>query len=202
MKSIEQMLTTMRQREKIPASLHRTTIRTRLLESYPETKLAVFETRIGWVGVAFSERGIIALHLPRPSRAHTLRDLQNEFPRGNLIVDPPADIARELREYALGRRREFDLPLDWSAIKPFQRAVLMAARKIPFGETRSYGWIAHEIGNPRASRAVGQALHNNPVPIIVPCHRVLASNGGLGGYAGGLALKKKLLQLEGATINL
>ncbi len=200
MKSIEQMLTAMHQREKIPPSLHRATIRTRLLESFPETNLAVFETRIGWVGIVFSDRGIITLHLPRVSRAHALRNLQNEFPRGVLVAHAPANIARELREYALGRRREFDLLLDWSAVKPFQHAVLLAARTIPFGETRSYGWIAREIGNPRASRAVGQALHNNPVPIIVPCHRVLASNGGLGGYAGGLELKRKLLELEGVAL--
>jgi len=200
MKSVEELLVAIQQREKIPASSHRAAIRTRLLQAYPETKLAVFETQIGWVGIAFSDRGIIALHLPRRSHAQAMRDLQSEFPHG-VLADSPADIAREMREYALGRRREFNLPLDWSAVKPFQRAVLMAARKIPFGETRSYGWIANEIGNPRASRAVGQALHNNPVPIIVPCHRVLASNGGLGGYAGGLALKRKLLQLEGAVLN-
>lgn len=200
MKSIEQMLTAMHQREKILPSAHRAAIRARVLEAFAETQLAIFETRLGWVGIVFSDRGIVALHLPRPARAQALRDLQNKFPRGVLVAVPPADIAREVREYALGHRREFDLSLDWSAIKPFQRAVLMAARKIPFGETRSYSWVAHEIGNPRASRAVGQALHHNPVPIIVPCHRVLASNGGLGGYAGGLALKRKLLKLEGAVL--
>jgi len=201
MKSVEQRLVALREREKIPASLRRNAIRARLLNAYPATRLAIFETSLGWVGVAFSNRGIRALHLPRGSRAHALRDLQRAFPYG-VIAAPPANIAHELREYAQGRRREFDVTLDWSALKPFQRAVLMSAREIPFGETRSYGWLANAIGKPRASRAVGQALHNNPVPILVPCHRVVASDGGLGGYAGGLALKRKLLALEGATLNL
>ncbi|MBI4787571.1 MAG: MGMT family protein [Chloroflexi bacterium] len=87
-------------------------------------------------------------------------------------------------------------------LKPFQRAVLIAISKIPFGETRSYGWVAREIGQPNAARAVGQALHTNPIPIIIPCHRVIASDGSLGGYGGGLPMKAKLLQLEGAALNL
>jgi methylated-DNA-[protein]-cysteine S-methyltransferase len=112
----------------------------------------------------------------------------------------PSEMLRELREYAAGRRRAFDLPLDWSSIKPFQRAVLKAASHIPFGETRSYGWIAQKIGKPRAARAVGQALGANPIPIILPCHRVIASSGKLGGYGGGLPMKVMLLKLEGATL--
>jgi len=136
--------------------------------------------------------------LPRHSRAQTLADLQSDFPRGVLVKEPPPAIARELIEYVEGRRNRFDLKLDWSSIKPFQRAVLQAAHKIPFGETRTYGWVARAIGKSQASRAVGRALATNPIPIILPCHRVLASDGGLHGYAGGLSLKKKLLQLEGA----
>jgi O-6-methylguanine DNA methyltransferase len=85
-------------------------------------------------------------------------------------------------------------------VKPFQRAVLTAIQKIPFGETRSYGWVARAIGKPRASRAVGQALGANPIPIIIPCHRIIASDGSLGGYGGGLPLKRKLLTLEGAML--
>ncbi|MBI5303297.1 MAG: methylated-DNA--[protein]-cysteine S-methyltransferase [Chloroflexi bacterium] len=131
-----------------------------------------------------------------------LRDLQRAFPDATTVDAPPADLARELREYAEGHRREFDVRLDWSLVKPFQRAVLQAAHRIPFGETRSYGWIARAIGKPGASRAVGQALGANPLPIILPCHRVISSDGGLGGYGGGLALKRKLLALEGAAVNL
>lgn len=202
MKSVEHLLVALHEREKIPAPRRRAKVRARLLAMRADKTIAIFETPLGWLGVAFSARGIATVHLPRGSRVHALRDLRTAYPDAILDAAPPANIARELREYAQGRRREFNLPLDWSAIKPFQRAVLQAAHTIPFGETRSYGWIAHAIGKPRASRAVGQALGANPIPIIVPCHRVVASDGGLGGYAGGLTLKKKLLQLEGATISL
>ena len=201
-KSIEARLIEMRQREKIPAPTRRAAIRARLIESFAETNYALFETRLGWIGVAWNARGIAGLELPRAARAQILHALEKEFPHGALRAHPPASIARELREYVAGKRRAFDQPLDWRAIKPFQRAVLQAARTIPFGETRSYGWIAQKIGNPRASRAVGRALGANPIPIILPCHRVIASDGGLGGYGGGVPLKKKLLQLEGAVLNL
>jgi methylated-DNA-[protein]-cysteine S-methyltransferase len=183
----------------IPASTRRELIRTRLLEQYAGIRLAVFQTRLGWVGLAWTTRGIIALNLPRATRAHALRDLQRAFPLATVVNAPPA-IVRELREYAQGHRHRFDLPLDWSSLKPFQRAVLETAKQIPFGETRSYGWIAEQIGKPRAARAVGQALRSNPIPIILPCHRVVRGDGGLGGYAGGIALKRKLLTLEGAML--
>lgn len=192
------VLTEMRQREIIPASTRRASIRAKLLDIFSEIKLAVFETRIGWIGVAWNERGIIALNLPRATRAQAVHDLRFDYPAAALLDSAPSEIVRELREYVEGQRNRFALKLDWSTLKPFQRAVLEAARKIPFGETRSYGWIAKQIGKPRASRAVGQALRTNPMPILLPCHRVISGDGGLGGYAGGLSLKRKLLTLEGA----
>lgn len=197
-KSIAQTLREMRKLEMIPRSTQRTAIRSRLVEQYADVRLAVFQTRLGWLGVAWNKRGIIALNLPRATRACALRDLRRTFPLAMLVENPPPDIARELREYAEGRRNRFDLPLDWLSLKPFQRQVLQTAKQIPFGETRSYGWIAERIGKPRAARAVGQALRTNPIPIILPCHRVIRGDGELGGYAGGLALKRKLLRLEGA----
>ena len=195
--ALTQMLKRMRAQEKIPASHRRAAIRARLLAEYPEIKLTVVPTRVGYIGLAWSVKGVVALRLPAASAGRTLRDLQIDFPTG-VVVDAPPEIVRELQEYAAGRNREFHIALDLSSLKPFQRAVLLAAQKIPFGETRSYGWIAQQIGKPRASRAVGQALHHNPIPIILPCHRVTSSDGGLGGYAGGLPLKRKLLALEGA----
>ena len=194
---IEQTLTYMRERERIPVSTRRATTRARLLEAYPETRFDVFQTRIGWIGVAWTARGIIALELPRRSRADVLKDLQNQFADG-VIADAPPQMKKELLEYAQGQRRVFDLPLDWALIKPFQRLVLTAANKIPFGETRTYGWVAKQIGKPRAARAVGRALATNPIPLILPCHRVIGSNGSLTGYGGGLPLKKKLLEMESA----
>ena len=113
--------------------------------------------------------------------------------------EPGARIARqaiaELQEYAAGRRKRFSMPLDLQGT-PFQRKVWKALCAIPYGETRSYLQIARAAGNPRASRAVGMANHNNPVAIVVPCHRVIASDGTLGGYGGGLEMKAKMLQLE------
>jgi methylated-DNA-[protein]-cysteine S-methyltransferase len=107
-------------------------------------------------------------------------------------------ITGQLREYFAGTRSGFDLSLDLDRLTPFQQSVLQAIRAIPRGAVWTYGQVAQTIGKPKASRAVGQALGNNPVPIIVPCHRVVAGGGGLGGYRGGLDRKRLLLHLEGA----
>jgi O-6-methylguanine DNA methyltransferase len=111
-----------------------------------------------------------------------------------------ARFAAQLRAYFAGERTQFDLALDLRQLTPFQRQVLQTTCRIPVGSTWTYGQIARAIGRPRASRAVGQALSRNPVPIVVPCHRVVATNGALRGYSGGggLASKKFLLALEGA----
>jgi len=104
---------------------------------------------------------------------------------------------REIREYCAGRRRRFTVTIDLSGVPPFHRKVLAAARRIPCGRTVTYGELARRAGSPRAARAAGQAMAHNPVPLIVPCHRVVAAGGGLGGFGGGLALKRRLLALEG-----
>jgi methylated-DNA-[protein]-cysteine S-methyltransferase len=109
-----------------------------------------------------------------------------------------APITGQLREYFAGARSGFDLSLDLDRLTPFQRSILQAIRNIPRGAVWTYGQVAQTIGKPKASRAVGQALGNNPVPIVVPCHRVVAGGGSLGGYRGGLDRKKLLLHLEGA----
>jgi methylated-DNA-[protein]-cysteine S-methyltransferase len=119
------------------------------------------------------------------------------------IVEAPARmdaVRRELDEYFAGRRRSFGLPVDLRLAAPFGRAVLQACARIPFGATSSYAAIAAEAGRPRASRAAGNALGANPVPIVVPCHRVLRTGGGLGGYTGGLEIKERLLTLEGVLL--
>lgn len=107
-----------------------------------------------------------------------------------------AEGARQLLDYLAGRRRVFDLPLR-PAGTPFQRRVWAALSAIPWGETRTYGQIARAIGAPTAARAVGQANHRNPIPIFIPCHRVIGAGGALTGYGGGLELKRILLELEG-----
>jgi methylated-DNA-[protein]-cysteine S-methyltransferase len=106
---------------------------------------------------------------------------------------------RELDEYFAGRRHRFELALDWQLTRGFARRVLQATARIPYGSVSSYKLVAAEAGSPRGSRAAGNALGSNPLPIVVPCHRVLHATGGLGGYTGGIERKRILLAVEGAT---
>jgi methylated-DNA-[protein]-cysteine S-methyltransferase len=112
-------------------------------------------------------------------------------------LDP---VRRQLDEYFDGRRREFELPIDWALTAGFTRRVLQATAAIPYGGLRTYREVAGDAGNPRATRAAGNALGANPMPIVVPCHRVVRTGGHLGGYTGGLDRKLFLLELEGATL--
>ena len=120
------------------------------------------------------------------------------------ILEAPArldDVRRELDEYFEHRRTTFDLPLDWALVGPFGRKVLRATAQIPFGEVSTYAKVAAEAGNPKASRAAGNALGSNPMPIVVPCHRVLHTGGkGIGNYTGGVHRKEALLRLEGVLL--
>ena len=109
--------------------------------------------------------------------------------------EPFRDVASQLGEYFDGKRRDFDLPIDPGA-NGFQADVLDALRRMPYGETRSYGEVAHSIGRPKAVRAVGAANGRNPLPIVIPCHRVIGHDGDLTGFGGGLAVKRYLLDLE------
>jgi methylated-DNA-[protein]-cysteine S-methyltransferase len=110
------------------------------------------------------------------------------------------DVRRELDEYFEGRRRDFDLPIDWALASAFGRRILKATAAIPFGEVSTYGAVAAKAGNPKASRAAGRALNTNPIPIVVPCHRVVGASGRLVGYAGGLDRKVTLLEIEGIEL--
>jgi methylated-DNA-[protein]-cysteine S-methyltransferase len=116
------------------------------------------------------------------------------------VLEAPArldPVRRELDEYFEGRRTEFDIPVDWSQLAGFTRKVLRATARIGFGETSTYAGVATRAGSPRAVRAAGNALGANPMPVIVPCHRVLRTGGALGGYTGGTERKEYLLRLEG-----
>jgi methylated-DNA-[protein]-cysteine S-methyltransferase len=119
------------------------------------------------------------------------------------MLEAPArldDVRRELDEYFEGRRHDFDLPIDWSLASQFGRRILKATAAIPFGQVSTYGKVAAQAGNPKASRAAGRALGANPIPIVVPCHRVIGSSGQLTGYTGGLHRKVALLQIEGIVL--
>jgi len=155
---------------------------------------------VGSLWVAVSEQGLVALEFGRPETEFRRR-LEQRLRRPAVRADDPTEEARrQVLDYLNGRRRRFSLPVDLRHLTVFQRRVLEAAQAVPRGQVSTYGQIARRIGRPRAARAVGQALGSNPVPIVIPCHRVLASDGRLGGYSGrgGLRTKAKLLRLEGA----
>jgi len=166
--------------------------------SAAEVACASARFAIGEIGVACSEKGLREVSIRR-SRSSATGHAQPPSSRASSARDPKATLARralaEIGEFLEGRRREFSVPLDLQGT-PFQLEVWNALRQIPYGETRSYADIARSVGRPKAARAVGMANHWNPVAIVVPCHRVVASDGSLGGYAGGLDLKTRLLRLE------
>lgn len=156
------------------------------------------ETPVGTFVVAATQRGLVSLSFERDPAFVTgvlARKLSPRIVRSSKRLDP---IKRELEEYFEGRRRNFDVPLDWSLVAGFNRKVLEATARIPYGGVSTYSDMARSAGSPRGARAAGNALHNNPIPIVVPCHRVLHRDGGLGGYGGGLPMKTFLLKLEGA----
>ncbi len=145
----------------------------------------IIRTKLGAFRVYFSSRGL--------SRLEFCKVGSKEQP----AVDPSYNLKRLLQQYAAGQPVRWKVPLDLSSGTEFQQKVWRVLRTIPRGETRSYGWIAQKVGKPKASRAVGAACGANPVPVIVPCHRVIAGNGSIGGFGGGLPMKRRLLRSEG-----
>ena len=159
-------------------------------------------TRVGELYVAVSERGLIALDFGQSERNFVERVQRRTQATLVRSREQCAEALRQVRDYLDGNRTAFDLPLDMSLMTDFQRQVLMVALNIPRGTWLTYGEVAKMIGRPQAARAVGQALGHNPVPIVIPCHRVLGADGALHGYSGGggLHMKAWLLQLEGAQL--
>ncbi len=155
----------------------------------------VIQTDSGWIALAASDEGLTDATLPQSSPERAIEQLGNDA-NGERSDDSFDDLADRFRDYFRGGRQTFPDNLDLSAGTPFQQAVWRTARSIPYGETRSYGWIATVIGRPKASRAVGQAMGSNPLAILIPCHRVVAGDGGLGGFGGGLDMKRQLLMIE------
>jgi methylated-DNA-[protein]-cysteine S-methyltransferase len=155
----------------------------------------VCETDLGWIGVVLSPAGLRATTLPHASRDGALGEVLALEATEEAPEEELNGLAERLRRYARGEPVSFADVLDFQRASPFLRAVWEATREIPFGQTCSYGELAARAGRPGAARAVGQAMARNPWPIIVPCHRVVASNG-LGGYGGRLDLKERLLRLE------
>ena len=161
-------------------------------------KYVVFNTEMGWVSILSSGKGLVRTTLPQTSIGEALNMLGEPISRAEHSPDYFGELQERLQCYFSGHRISFPDELDLSGTTPFQRLVWETTKLIPYGETRSYGWVAAYLRKPGAVRAVGQALSRNPLPIIIPCHRVIQSNGGLGGFTGGggLETKIKLLALE------
>jgi methylated-DNA-[protein]-cysteine S-methyltransferase len=156
------------------------------------------DSPVGELLVAVTDRGLVRLAFSGEAEDEVLTELASRVSARVLRVPKRTDaVRRELDEYFAGSRHGFDVPVDWSLVRGFAQGVLRATAEVPFGETTTYRQVAAAAGSPRASRAAGNALGSNPIPIVVPCHRVLHSGGGLGGYAGGLDRKRTLLTLEG-----
>jgi len=165
-----------------------------------ELKYITFNTTMGWVGILGSAEGLVRATLPQfsPRKAHRLLGKQVNY--ADWSHNRFDDLIERFRIYLNGGNIAFPDRLDLSGAAPFQRKVWGITRLIPYGETRSYTWVAEQIKKPKAVRAAGQALAQNPLPIIIPCHRVININGRLGGFSGGVEIKKHLLYLEVSTV--
>jgi methylated-DNA-[protein]-cysteine S-methyltransferase len=159
----------------------------------------VFRTPWGWMGVSETTKGIDAVVLPKSSRQAVLSELG--LRSANLLKQPISPRLREAQAqligYLAGTRQSFDLPLDFSRGTGFQQKVWRTLRRISYGRLRSYQWVAGRVGGRQYARAVGNAVGANPMPIVIPCHRIVAQDMSLGGFSCGLPAKRKLLTLEG-----
>jgi methylated-DNA-[protein]-cysteine S-methyltransferase len=169
-------------------------------EGILDVAYATLDTPLGTALVAATPRGLVRVALPNKDPDQAIAELAADLsPR---VLEYPArldEARRELDQYFEGKRRHFELPLDWRLSHPgFYRRVLRATAKVPFGEMITYRDAAERAGNPRAFRAAGSALGSNPIPIVVPCHRVIRSDGAVGEYGGGPEMKRFLLELERA----
>jgi len=160
-------------------------------------RFLVVSTDWGWCGLRRSRVGMLRCTLPQPSRAAAMEAVAGEAAPGDgdALLERAADT---LSRYFAGQATEFAVELDLEGLSDFTRRVLMACRDVPYGQTASYGALAAAAGSPQAARAVGQALHRNPLAVIVPCHRIVGADGSLVGFGGGLEMKRRLLSLEAA----
>ena len=164
-------------------------------EGLVDVRYDIVDSPVGELLIAATDRGLARIH-------YDPHDVEEQLARvfGLRVLRAPLDdVRRELDEYFEGRRRDFDLPIDLR-VAAFHAEILGELAKVPYGTTTTYGALAAKVGQPKAARAVGTAMNRNPIPIVLPCHRVVGANGSLTGYAGGLDRKLQLLQLEGAIL--
>jgi methylated-DNA-[protein]-cysteine S-methyltransferase len=166
-----------------------------LREGLVDVRYDIVESPVGELFLAATERGLCRISYRQEGMEETLA--RTYGPR--VLRAPLDEVRRELDEYFAGTRRAFDLPLDLR-VAPFHADVLGELARVPYGRTETYGSLAAKVGRPRAARAVGTVMNRNPIPIVLPCHRIVGANGSLTGYAGGLDVKLRLLQLEGAML--
>jgi methylated-DNA-[protein]-cysteine S-methyltransferase len=168
-----------------------------LAEGLVDVRYDVVPSPVGDLFIASTPRGLCRI-------SYTIEGTDEAIARvfgARVLRSPLDDVRRELAEYFEGRRRDFDLPLDLR-VAPFHEAVLHELARVPYGQVDTYGHLAALVGRPKAARAVGTVMNRNPIPIVLPCHRIVGANGSLTGYAGGLLTKRRLLELEGATLPL
>ena len=164
-------------------------------EGLVDVRFDVVDSPVGELHVATTERGLCRI-------SYFAEDWEDALARQfgvRVLRSPLDDVRRELDEYFAGRRRAFDLPIDLR-VAPFHANVLRELARVPYGRTETYGALAAKAGRPGAARAVGTVMNRNPIPIVLPCHRIIGANGSLTGYAGGLDVKRQLLELEGAML--
>jgi methylated-DNA-[protein]-cysteine S-methyltransferase len=167
-------------------------------EGLLDVAYGTLDSPLGELTVFVTPRGVVRVAFEDEPRDEILDQLAGQLaPRILAAAGPTDEARRQLEAYLAGGRTAFDVPLDWTLVRGFAVGVLHATARVPYGETTTYRAVAAAAGSPNAYRAAGNALGSNPIPIIVPCHRVLHASGGLGGYAGGLERKRTLLRLEG-----
>ena len=164
-------------------------------------KYTIFLTAWGWAGFVYDKKGLRNLVLPEANKEDILFRMKNESKSDALIKESigQEDVISRIKEYFMGKKIDFsDWRLDLEKFTNFQRKIMQVVQKIPYGETRSYKWVAQAAGYPQAYRAVGNTMRNNPLPLVIPCHRVIKSDGGLGGFSGkeGIDYKKKMIDFE------
>ncbi len=161
----------------------------------------VVDSPLGPLWIAVGPKGVLAIHYGGEPSMRELGRIVRAYGPGLLPDARRSDpVARELDQYFAGKRKSFDIAVDLSGLTVFQRRILGATARVGYGDVATYARVAAKAGNGKASRAAGQALTANPIPIVVPCHRIVATEGTLGGYAGGLEAKRRLLALEGGIV--
>lgn len=165
----------------------------------PCVEYSLFKTPIGWCGVIKNQKGLKRILIGYIKRHQLIKHIEEYFYNTITKVPPTGELIENIKLYCSGEKISFNkFKIDWSLLTPFQHKVLKKAMKIPYGTVTTYGVLAQKIGSPRGSRAVGNALSNNPFPLLIPCHRIVRSDGKIGGFSagGGKKLKEKLLRME------